>query len=124
MPDENRIRAELSRDTEALDFMQRLGERVGLISRAAAIFGDPVEREGVTVIPVAKATWGFGGGSGGEAANQGSGGGGGGVVRPIGFIEVKNGDARFVRTRDLRQTALVVGATAGLVGLLTRRRSA
>lgn len=115
----------MSREVEAADFMQRLGERVGLSARASAVFGDPVVRDGVTVIPVAKTTWGFGGGSGsgsGEAGNIGSGGGGGGIVSPIGFIEVGEREARFVPIRDLRLTALRMAAAAGVIGWLTRRR--
>ena len=64
--------------------------------------GQPVERSGVTVIPVAKATWGFGGGSGGEAGKEGAGGGGGGFVAPLGYIEVRESGAKFKRIRDPR----------------------
>jgi uncharacterized spore protein YtfJ len=109
-------------DTEGTDVVQRLAQRVGISASASAVFGEPVERSGVTVIPVARSSWGFGGGSGGEAANQGSGGGGGAVVTPIGFIEVRDGDARFVRLRDPWSTALRLGVAAGLLGWMTRRR--
>jgi uncharacterized spore protein YtfJ len=61
---------------EGNDFVQRLAERVDATAGASAVSGDPVERDGVTVIPVARATWGFGGGSGGEAGREGAGGGG------------------------------------------------
>src|SRR5204863_193965 len=44
------------------DLMERIGQTVGQRAQASAIFGEPVEREGVTVIPVAKARFGFGGG--------------------------------------------------------------
>jgi uncharacterized spore protein YtfJ len=118
----DRVRAEVSREVEGVDFLQQMAERMGLSARASAVFGDPVEQSGVTVIPVAKATWGFGGGSGGEAANQGSGGGGGAVVAPIGFIEVRQGEARFVRIHDARSTALRLAAAAWVVGWLARRR--
>jgi uncharacterized spore protein YtfJ len=115
------VRAEVSRDIEAGDIGQRIAERVGLRARAAAVFGDPVEQAGVTVIPVAKATWGFGGGSGGEGENQGSGGGGGAMVAPIGFIEVRSDGARFVPIRDLRTNALQLTAAAVLLGWIVRR---
>src|SRR3954463_6240771 len=115
-------KAGLTQDVEGADIAQRIAERVGLRARASAVFGDPVERAGVTVIPVAKATWGFGGGSGGEGVNQGSGGGGGGFVTPRGFIEVHDGDARYVPLRDPRRTALLAGAAAGALGLLRFRR--
>jgi uncharacterized spore protein YtfJ len=114
-------KADVAAAVEA-DFVHGLGERIGLSARASAVFGDPVEREGVTVIPVAKASWGFGGGSGGAAPSQGSGGGGGGVVTPIGFIEVRNGEARFVPVRDPRTTALRLAAGAAAVATLLLRR--
>lgn len=104
------------------DFAQRLAERVGVRAGASAVFGEPVERADLTVIPVAKATWGFGGGSGGEAENQGSGGGGGALVSPIGFIEVRAGGARFVPIRDLRSTVLPLAAVGGLLAWALRRR--
>ena len=53
------------------------------------MFGNPVERGDVTVIPVARARWGFGGGGGRNRRNEpGSGGGGGASVSPIGYIEI------------------------------------
>ena len=67
----------------------------------STVFGDPVEREGITVIPVAKARFGFGGGggAGGREGEEGSGGGGGGgaLVNPVGYIELHDGAARFKR---------------------------
>ena len=39
----------------AQGFVASLAEKLGATARAATIFGDPVERDGVTVIPVAKA---------------------------------------------------------------------
>lgn len=44
--------------------LERLAEKVGAKAQVSTVFGDPVDREGVTVIPVAKAAWGFGGGGG------------------------------------------------------------
>ena len=41
-----------------------LVQRLGGTANAAAIFGAPVERGDITVIPVAKAAFAFGGGSG------------------------------------------------------------
>jgi len=47
------------------------------------VFGEPYERDGVTIIPAASVRGGGGGGDGGEA-NQGSGGGFGVSARPVG----------------------------------------
>ncbi|MFN0146044.1 MAG: spore germination protein GerW family protein, partial [Dehalococcoidia bacterium] len=80
-------------------------ERIGGMASADAVFGKPVEREGLTVIPVASVRWGggAGGGSGKEAGKEGEGGGGGGgaAAKPVGYIEMSGGEARFVRIRDI-----------------------
>jgi uncharacterized spore protein YtfJ len=80
-------------------------------------YGEPVEAHGVTVVPVAKISFGFGGGGGGgtgqapsdgngavqsmeqamrTGSGGGGGGGGGGMVQPIGFIEITDAGARWV----------------------------
>lgn len=79
-------------------FVQRLGERVANLISPARIYGEPVERGDVTIIPVARAMFGFGGGSGpmdADEGEQGEGGGGGGVLLPVGYIEVRDGSSRF-----------------------------
>jgi uncharacterized spore protein YtfJ len=89
--------AEEEQDPQATPF-GRLAEKLGVTARAATVFGEAVERDGMTVIPVAKARWGLGGGSGkhGIAGHrEGMGGGGGVVVQPVGFIEMSNGESRF-----------------------------
>jgi uncharacterized spore protein YtfJ len=81
--------------------LERIGETVGERAQVSTIFGEPVEREGVTVIPVGRARFGFGGGggSGSRQGDEGSGGGGGGgaAVGPIGYIELHEGSAKFKR---------------------------
>jgi uncharacterized spore protein YtfJ len=87
-------------------FLTELIDRITLGTNARMIYGDPVERDGVTVIPVGKVRWGLGGGEGGDATGDGGSGGGGGItVSPIGFIEIKNGLARF---RPIFDPALIV----------------
>src|SRR4029453_15935495 len=46
------------------DLLERVGQTVGERAHVSTIFGEAVEREGVTVIPVAKARFGLGGGGG------------------------------------------------------------
>jgi uncharacterized spore protein YtfJ len=101
-------------------FIESLAERVGAKAGAGAIFGAPVERDGVTVIPVAKVRWGFGGGSGrgieegsdsGEIG-EGSGGGGGMMASPIGFIELSEGRAEFRRVHDPASAVPIILAAA------------
>ncbi len=61
------------------------------------VFSDPVEKDGIVVIPVAKMSFGFGGGKGTEEDKKGYGGGAGVIAKPIGYIEIKDGETRFVK---------------------------
>ena len=69
--------------------VERLIEAIGGSAGSHAVFAKPVERGGVTVIPVARVRWGAGGGRGwSPEQGDGSGGGGGAVANPVGYIEV------------------------------------
>lgn len=103
------------------DFAERLAESVGRGARASAVFGKPVERGGVTVIPVAKARWAFGGGSGSDGNQRGGGGGGAGTVRPVGYIEVRKSGATYRPIRDWPLIALAAATAVALTGLVTGR---
>ena len=100
-----------------------LADRLGRSARAAAVFGEPVERDGVTVIPVARARWGLGGGSGRrpKRPGEGVGGGGGAIVSPVGFIEIRAGEARFKPIVELK-VVLGVSLAAGALLLFAFRR--
>jgi hypothetical protein len=79
-------------------FLDRLAERIGGRASVKAVFGEPIERGDLTIVPVARVRWGFGGGSGtsgGDAEAAGSGGGGGVAADPAGYIEIRAGEARF-----------------------------
>ena len=107
-------------------FFETLAEKLGATARAAHIFGEPVEGDRVTVIPVARARWGLGGGGGKQgltSRREGMGGGGGVIVEPAGFIEMKDGEARY---RPIVDPKWMIGAAiAGgllLLGLVRRLR--
>ncbi|MFQ5380842.1 MAG: spore germination protein GerW family protein [Dehalococcoidia bacterium] len=107
--------AEDAIDSPADVFLRRIADRVGAKAGATAVFGEPVTADGVTVIPVARARWGFGGGAGGgddeDAGGSGAGGGGGASTQPIGYIELAGGQARFVGVSDpVRVWPLVLAA--------------
>ncbi len=117
---------ELDRSTGSGTFLERLANRVGINSKVSTVFGDPVVRDGITIIPVAKVGWGFGGGagSGGSAdksqVGEGSGGGGGTMVYPVGYIELREGRATFYPIYDFGAISrLVIGA--GIVTILVLR---
>ena len=109
--------------TIADELVRRIGQTVGDRAQVSTVFGEPVEREGITVIPVAKAWFGFGGGGGAgvrEGEGSGAGGGGGVAVSPVGYIEVRDGTAGFKRvTTPVDLFALV--AAASLAALAIKR---
>ena len=90
-------------------FIGTMAEKIGAVARAATIFGEPVERDGVTVVPVAKARWGFGGGVGQRKGEDGAGGGGGVQVTPVGYIEMRNGRAEFRPIRTVSVPLMIAG---------------
>lgn len=114
-------RTQAAAEAEASDLVQGIAERVGARASAAAVFGEPIEREGITVVPVARASWGFGGGSGGEPPNEGTGGGGGSHVSPLGYIEVRGDRAEFKRLSDPRLSGAAVAVGAGVLGFALAR---
>ncbi len=114
------------------DRLMKLAEAIGGSASAKAVFGDPVERDGVTVIPVARVRYGMGGGMGrgagrrrgrrndgdgsvaaegavgAETMEYGSGAGGGVQAGPIGYIELRDGRASFERISDPVRTVTMM----------------
>lgn len=101
-------------------FIERLGETVQLHASAKQVYAEPVEREGTTVIPVARVQWGFGGGGIGRGVAERGGGGGGAQAYPVGFIQLRDGVAEFRPIHDpMGIMTLATAAAAGLIaGLL------
>jgi uncharacterized spore protein YtfJ len=77
------------------------------------VYGEPIEQEGVTVVPAA-AVRGVGGG-GGDAENNG-GAGFGLHARPVGAYVIRGEDVRWVPAFDVTRVLLL-----GLAGLLVLR---
>jgi uncharacterized spore protein YtfJ len=109
--------------------LQAIAERLQSSSSIHMIYGDPIETQGKTLIPVAKVSYGFGGGAVGtnsldSADKQLSGkpvegGGGGGGVRmvPLGMVEVTSRQTRFLPFGGGKRMlgALAVGLGVGLL---------
>lgn len=98
--------------------LSSIGDQIG----ASACFGTPIERDGHTVIPVARVTFGygmgFGRGSGGKAEpsmdghasdggeGEGGGGGGGGGSTPVAVIDISDAGVHIEPIRDQTRIAL------------------
>ena len=110
-------------DTSLDDTLDELLRRFGADARAKAVFGDPVEHDGIQVIPVARVGWGFGAGRRGDKRRSSKGLGAGLGVSPVGYIEITDGATHF---RPIRpwwvEWTYVVGA-ATLAVLLLRHRT-
>jgi uncharacterized spore protein YtfJ len=84
------------------------------------VFGEPYERDGVTVIPVAAVMGGGGGGTGQDPGGVSGGGGGFGIrARPVGAYVIREGAVRWEPSLDL--TRIILGGQILLALLIIRR---
>ena len=49
---------------DAADLLHKIGETLGSTATVRSVFGEPISTHGKTVVPIAKAACGFGGGFG------------------------------------------------------------
>lgn len=103
-------------------------ERLGVAGNVGTVFGAPVERDGITLLPAAVVRGGGGGGHGGgdgarddgeDSSGYGEGGGFGLQVRPVGAFVVESGHVRWQPAMDW--TRIVLAGDAVLVTLLLTR---
>lgn len=93
------------------------------------VYGEPVVRDGKTIIPVARVAYGFGSGTGQKTAptdgdgktplaKQGGEGAGGGVTaKPIGVVEISGKETKFVSFDQTKKLGVAAAIGSGL-GLL------
>lgn len=98
-----------------------------VIDNAAAgkVFGEPITREGMTVLPVAKVSGGGGGGGGtgpaeGQTEAGGAGGGVGLAAKPLGVFVIKEGRVAWRPAVDVNKI-IVGGQVVVIVALLVAR---
>jgi uncharacterized spore protein YtfJ len=85
------------------------------------VFGDPIEKDGVTVIPVAMVAGGGGGGSGESTEDDGGvgeGGGFGGMARPAGVYVVKADSVEWHPALDITMLGMAGIALTALISLV------
>jgi uncharacterized spore protein YtfJ len=113
---------------ELVHRLSNIPDQVG----AAACFGMPVERDGHTLIPVARVSFGyglgFGRGSGSDGAHsadgsmgdggegEGGGGGGGGSSTPVAIIDISSGAVEVQSITDPTRLAMSTLMAAGWIG--------
>jgi uncharacterized spore protein YtfJ len=84
------------------------------------VFGEPMEKDGVTIIPAARVRGGAGGGVGDNADGSGSGGGFGVMASPAGVYVVKGEDVTWQPALDLNKV-IIGGQIVAIVLLLVIR---
>jgi uncharacterized spore protein YtfJ len=85
------------------------------------VFGDPYEKDGVTLLPAAAVGGGAGGGGGQDAQGGGGGGSGFGVgARPVGAFVIRDGDVLWQPAVDVTRIVLG-GQLVAIAAMLTIR---
>ena len=102
-----------------MDFEQTIaGARDAMIT-VRRVYGEPLERDGVTVIPAAAVGGGAGGGGGEDDEGQRGGGSGFGLgARPVGAYVIDEGDVRWEPAIDVTRLALRGQILVGLLLML------
>ena len=86
------------------------------------VFGEPYEKDGLTIIPAARVQGavGAGGGEDPQTQGKGSGGGFGMTARPVGAFILRNGDLTWRPAIDATRIA-IGGQVVAIVALLVAR---
>lgn len=92
------------------------------VTTVKRVFGEPIERDGITIIPAAAVRGGAGGGGGSDSEGAGGGGTGFGIIaRPAGAFVVRDGRAVWQPAVDV--TRIILGAQAVLLAAILAWRS-
>jgi uncharacterized spore protein YtfJ len=113
----------------ASEMLQKMGDSLATTANVKSVFGEPIQMNGKTVVPVATVAYGFGAGGGtsrgkgDESGAKAEGGGGGGGVRayPAGALEITADRTRFIPFHDPRWLAGAFAAGALIGSLLLRK---
>ena len=96
--------------TDVEQLLRNTVEELDRLLNAKNVLGDPIEKDGSTVIPIVSYGFGFGaGGTEGAKTGNGGGTGGGGGIKPIGAIIL---DGKGARVEAIK------GAMSGLTEVL------
>ncbi len=104
-----------------MDVMETIAQAKDALT-VRRVFGEPYERDGVTVIPAARLQGGGGGGGseGGPELGKGAGSGFGLMARPVGAFVIREGRVSWQPAVDVTRIVLG-GQVVAVVALLTIR---
>jgi uncharacterized spore protein YtfJ len=96
-----------------MDVQEAMGQARDALT-VKRVFGEPYEKDGVTLIPAAKVQGGAGGGGGEgpEGQGRGSGSGFGVSARPAGAYVIREGQVTWQPAMDVNRAVAVAGAVA------------
>lgn len=104
--------------------VERILERLRDTMTVERVFGEPIERGNVTVVPVAAIRSGGGGGGGGGqeegSSGSGEGGGFGAIARPVGVYVLADGTVRWKPAYDWTRMFVIGNLTAVAYFLFAR----
>src|SRR6266568_5055333 len=111
----------LGTEVVAMDVMETIAQAKDALT-VRRVFGEPYERDGVTVIPAARLQGGGGGGGseGGPELGKGAGSGFGLMARPVGAFVIREGRVSWQPAVDVTRIVLG-GQVVAVVALLTIR---
>ncbi|MEV6828773.1 hypothetical protein [Amycolatopsis sp. NPDC051102] len=102
----------------------QLASAVREVFSARLVYGEPVDRDGVVVIPAATVFGGGGGGAGDSGALPVREGAGFGVLaRPAGAFVVRDGSVTWVPAADVARLGLVAAVTVVALAKILAKRS-
>jgi uncharacterized spore protein YtfJ len=126
------VQPERAYSEQYTEVLEQLYDKVEGSAKAAVAFAPPQKHNDLVIIPVASVGWRFGSGTGTSKqkeqreAQRGMGVGGTMSVSPVGFIEVKEGTARFrpIFNLDTILKMQIVGGlfALGMISLFGRRQ--
>ncbi len=104
--------------TRAMDLVERIGKAQEAFT-VRRVFGEPYEKDGVSMIPAARVQGAVGGGGGEAPEGAGSGTGTGFAMnaKPFGVFVIKDGDVAWRPAVDVNRMVLG-GQVVGIVALL------
>lgn len=107
--------------------IEEIIEKARDIMTVQRVYGEPIERDGITIIPAAALRGGGGGGQGHDpSGGSGDGGGFGATARPVGAYVIDHGAVEWKPAADVTRVILggqlvMVVALLVLRGVLKRR---
>ena len=98
-------------EQNVMKMMEMVADQTMALAKENTVLGDPIEKDGITVIPISRLTAGFAGGGAdvedsGRRKSRHPAGGGAKVTRtPVGFLVIGGGEARIVRAEASAETS-------------------